>query len=75
MLKVIDDSHKSLRNKSIDVNIPLSQEDEELALNMLEYLRLSQDEEFSKSHKIREGVGLAAPQVGVNKKIISFFRA
>ena len=38
MLKVIDDTHKSLRNKSIDVNIPLSQEDETLALNMLEYL-------------------------------------
>ena len=73
MLKVIDDTHKSLRNKSIDVNIPLSLEDETLALNMLEYLRLSQDEEYSKAHHIREGVGLAAPQVGVNKKIIALF--
>ena len=31
------------------------------------------DEEYSKAHHIREGVGLAAPQVGINKKIIALF--
>lgn len=73
MLKVIDDSHPSLRNKSVDVKIPLEEKDKQLAMDLLSYVKMSQDENYAKKHHIREGVGLAAPQVGVNKKLIAIY--
>ena len=73
MLKVIDDSHKELRNKSIDVEIPLTKEDRDLVLAMLDYVKQSQDSAFAKKNHIREGVGLAAPQLGINKKLIAIY--
>ena len=37
---------------------------------MIEYLENSQDEELSKKYDLRPGVGLAAPQVGVLKRLV-----
>lgn len=69
--KIVKDTNPSLRKKCIDVSLPLNDEDKSLIFDMLEYLKLSQDETYRKSHpNVREGVGLAAPQIGVNKKMI-----
>lgn len=68
-LKIVKDNKPSLRKKSIPVDLPLSSEDIELLYSMNEYLKLSQDEEYAKKHNMRAGVGLAAPQVGVNKRM------
>ena len=70
MLKIIKDNVKSLREKSTPVELPLSQNYKDLLMEMLDYLKLSQDDEYAKKHNIRSGVGLAAPQVGVNKKML-----
>lgn len=70
MLKILKDSSLSLRSKSKPVEFPLQQKDRDLLLNMLTYLKKSQDPEYRQKHpKVREGVGLAAPQVGVNKRM------
>jgi peptide deformylase len=68
-IKIVKDNKPSLRIKSKEVVLPLSKEDAELVKSMSDYLKLSQDEEYAKKHNIRSGVGLAAPQVGVNKRI------
>lgn len=55
--------------------MPLSKEHQKLIDDMLHYLLLTQDEAYLKKHpKEREGVGLAAPQVGkqVRMLVISY---
>lgn len=71
MLRIVKDSAKSLRAPSKEVALPLSKEDKELLDEMLAYLKISQDPAFKeKNPKVREGVGLAAPQVGSNKRML-----
>lgn len=73
MLKIINDSNKKLRKKNLDVSLPLSIENKTLLLSMIDHLKESQDEVFAKEHNLREGVGLAAPQVGVNLKMTAIY--
>ncbi len=73
LFKIVKDNQKSLRVRSTDVLFPLTEEIKETAFEMLEYLRLSQDEEFLKTHDIRSGVGLAAPQIGINKNMLAMY--
>ena len=74
IFKIVKDTNPSLREKSINIDLPLSSEIEELGLQMLEYVKLSQDEEFVKEHpEVRPGVGLAAPQIGQNIKLIAIY--
>lgn len=78
IFKIVKDNKPSLRQRSENVEFPLDPKLEEKLLNMIEYLRLSQDPEFlEKHHNVRSGVGLAAPQIGVNKNMlaISFINA
>ena len=71
MLHIVKDNKPSLREKCKPVPLPLSKEDKDLIDEMLQYLLLSQDEEYRKKHpSCREGVGLAAPQVGHNVRMI-----
>ena len=71
MLKIVKDSSPSIRLKCEPVPMPLSQEDKKTLDEMLEYLKLSQDEEYRKAHpSCREGVGLAAPPIGIQKRML-----
>ena len=69
-LKIVKDSNPIMRNVSKEVPLPLTKEDKELLDEMLNYLKLSQDEEYASKHHIREGVGLAAPQIGHNLRML-----
>lgn len=66
---IILDTNPLLRKKSVDVTLPLSKEDEKLLDDMMEYLENSQDEELAKKYDLQPGVGLAAPQLGILKKM------
>lgn len=71
MLRITKDNVPSLRGKCKDVELPLSEKDKNTLNEMLEYLKLSQNPDFKAKHPtVREGVGLAAPQIGVNKKML-----
>lgn len=70
-LSVIQDPNPILRKRAVPVLIPLSKEDELLLQSLLEYVRLSQDKTYAEKHNIREGIGLAAPQVGISKRLIA----
>ena len=64
---------KFLAKKCEEVNLPLSEEDRKTLLDMVEYLKVSQDDELAKKYNIRPGVGLAANQIGLNKRMIAIY--
>lgn len=74
IFKIVKDTNKSIREKSNNIDLPLSSEIEQLGLEMLQYLKNSQDEEFLAKHpEVKSGVGLAAPQIGKNIKLIAVY--
>lgn len=64
---IYDEKDKHIRAKNVDVEFPLSKEEKKLIHDMLEHLYLSQIEEKAMLYDLRPGMGLAGPQVGVNK--------
>lgn len=64
---ILDEKDKRLRAKNVDVEFPLNDKEKKLISDMLEHLYLSQIEEEASKYNLRPGMGLAAPQVGVNK--------
>ncbi len=67
MKDITRDGAKVLRERAKPVTFPLSDEDKQLAHDMMAYLVISQDEEQNEKYHLRPGVGLAAPQVGQSK--------
>lgn len=64
---ILDERDKRLRAKNEDMKLPLTKEEKKLINDMLEHLRLSQIETEAEKYDFRPGMGLAGPQVGVNK--------
>ncbi|GFH40346.1 peptide deformylase [Pseudolactococcus insecticola] len=71
MTDVIREGNPTLREVASDVTLPLSDEDIILGEKMLDFLRNSQDPVTAEKMGLRGGVGLAAPQLDVSKKIIA----
>lgn len=72
IFKIVKDTKPSLRKRCENIDFPLEQKYIDTLMNMLEYLRASQDEKFlEKHHNVRSGVGLAAPQIGINKNMLA----
>ena len=72
-LKIVKDSNPIMRQKSLPVSLPLSVEDKKTLDDMLEYLKLSQDEDYAAKHNIRAGVGIAAIQIGILKRMFCVY--
>lgn len=73
MKDIITDKNPLIREKSKEVELPLSDEDKKLAHDMFDYLVESQDEEEAEKYDLRPGVGLAAVQVGVLKRMCAIY--
>ncbi len=71
--KIFKDSNPIMRKKSLPVEMPLSKEDRDTLDFMIDYLKKSQDEEYAKKHNIRAGVGLAAIQIGLLKRMFVIY--
>lgn len=71
--KVIKDSNPIMRKRSNEVSLPLDLETKETLDFMLDYLKKSQDDEYAKKHNIRAGVGLAAIQIGILKRMFAIY--
>ena len=65
---ILDEKNPILRAKNEEVSFPLSKEEKKLIHDMLEHLYLSQIESEAEKYNLRPGMGLAAPQVGLNKR-------
>lgn len=68
---IIREGHPTLRESASSVDFPLTAEELKLAADMMEFLVNSQDPELSEKYNLRGGVGLAAPQLDVKKRIIA----
>lgn len=62
-----------LHREVAEVSFPLSKEDRQLAQDMRDFLINSQNEEIASEYNLRAGVGLAAPQIGQDKKIFAIY--
>lgn len=68
---IIREGHPTLRQVADPVDLPLSDQDLILGEKMLQFLRNSQDPVTAEKMGLRGGVGLAAPQLDISKRIIA----
>ncbi|MTB65083.1 peptide deformylase [Streptococcus sp. zg-86] len=68
---IIREGHPTLRKVAEEVQFPLSDQEVILGEKMLQFLKHSQDPVMAEKLKLRGGVGLAAPQIDISKRIIA----
>lgn len=68
---ILKDSEPVVRQKSENVKLPLSKKDKETLLAMVQYIKDSIDDEKAEKYGLRPAVGLAAPQLGILKKMFA----
>lgn len=73
MENIIREGHPTLRKVAEEVPLPASDHDKDTLSKMLEYVKNSQDPEISKKYGLRPGIGLAAPQINVAKRMIAIY--
>ena len=66
---ILEDSNEFLTKKCKDVTFPLNSKDSLLVNRMVNYIDACY-ENRGRDYKIRDGIAIAAPQVGCDKKII-----
>ncbi|QVK18931.1 peptide deformylase [Mycoplasmatota bacterium] len=71
MKDIIREGHPTLQKNASEVSLPMSDIDKKTLFSMMEFVKLSQDEETSQKYNLRPGVGLAAPQINVSKRMIA----
>lgn len=71
MNDIIREGNPTLRQKAQEVSLPLSDEDIILGKKMMQFLKHSQDPVMAEKLDLRGGVGLAAPQLDISKRIIA----
>ncbi len=71
MDNIIREGHPTLRKVAKEVPLPASVEDRKTLENLLEYVKNSQDPEIAEKYGLRPGIGLAAPQINISKRMIA----
>ncbi len=67
--EILDEKKKILKQVSKEVKFPLTSDDHKLIDTMIEYLTKSQIDEIAVKNDLRPGMGMAAVQLGVLKRI------
>ena len=68
MKDILDEKDKRLRLISKEVSFPLTDKDKKAIHDMIEYLHDSQIEELAEERDLRPGMGMAAIQLGIQKR-------
>lgn len=68
---IVKEGHPVLRQKAEEVTLPASDTDKKILTEMIEFVKNSQDPDIAKKYNLRPGVGLAAPQLGIPKRMIA----
>lgn len=71
MKDIVREGHPALREVAVEVSMPPTDEEKKTLQEMLEFLQNSQDEKVCAKYALRPGVGLAAPQLGIKKRMIA----
>lgn len=64
-MKIVELPDKKLRERSLEVVLPLQEEDKKIAQELIDYIELSKRED----NELRPGVGIAAVQLGYLKRM------
>jgi len=70
---IVREGHPVLRQVAKEVTLPPSEEDKATLKSMMEFLINSQDDEIAQKYNLRPGIGLAAPQLGISKRMIAIY--
>ncbi|RRN69102.1 peptide deformylase [Peribacillus simplex] len=73
MKDIVREGDPILRQVTDEVSLPISDEDRETLECMMKYLKNSQDPKLQKKYYLREGVGLSANQIGLNKRMFVMY--
>jgi peptide deformylase len=73
MKDIVREGDPILRQVTDEVSLPISEEDRETLGCMMQYLKNSQDPKLQKKFNLREGVGLSANQIGLNKRMFVMY--
>jgi len=73
IFKIVKDNKKSLREKSTLIEDIHDEKLTKTLLEMIDYLKNSQDPVWAEKNNVRAGVGLAAPQIGINKDMLAIY--
>ncbi|MFT8317900.1 MAG: peptide deformylase [Sporolactobacillus sp.] len=68
---IIREGNPILRQVAKEVTLPASQKEKDTLREMLDFLKNSQDEDLAKKYHLRAGIGLAAPQIAISKRMIA----
>ena len=71
MKDIIREGNPTLRAVAEEVTFPLSDQEIILGEKMMQFLKHSQDPVMAEKMGLRGGVGLAAPQLDISKRIIA----
>ncbi|WP_075981083.1 peptide deformylase [Bacillus massilinigeriensis] len=71
MEDIVRDGHPTLRQIAKEVPLPASSEDRDILNSLLEFVKNSQDPKIAEEYGLRPGIGLAAPQINVSKRMIA----
>ena len=69
MKDIIREGNPLLNQKAEEVKTPVSDEDLNILIEMMEYIYNSVDEKIGPKFELRPAVGLAAPQIGILKYV------
>lgn len=71
MKDIVREGNPVLRQVAKEVSLPASAEDKQILREMLDFVINSQDPATSEKYNLRPGVGVAAPQIGVSKRMFA----
>ncbi|GEN57510.1 peptide deformylase [Halolactibacillus alkaliphilus] len=71
MKDIVREGHPALREVAEEVALPLSESDKKTLSDMLQFVKNSQDPDLSEKYHLRPGVGVAAPQLGIKKRMLA----
>lgn len=69
--EIIKEGNPTLRKVAEIVPLPASDEDKQILASLMEYVQNSQNPELVQQYNLRPGIGLAAPQINVSKRMIA----
>ena len=67
-IKILDEKEKILHTLSEEVKFPLSEDFKKILNDSLDYLEMSQMDEYIEKYDLRAGMGLSMVQIGIPKR-------
>lgn len=72
-LTIIKEGHPTLAQVAKEVPIPLTEEDKATLKQMMMHIKMSQIPEIAEREGIQPGIGIAAPQINISKRMFVIF--